>query len=209
MADNLNHLVPDAIQQMQVQNQGPNDMISFQVQQGTDPHSIHLSLFWDQTDFLTGNSPLYFDNTDSIDLHITNSDQAQVDATGRWLVRQGGVFYLSDATTTFVPSNGTYSISGASLNAAQWAVWNPLSTSPSGTDMDFLGKSPTFGSLALTDVTGVGFFIEHDAFRDAYNFSVDSFSVTAQQVPEAGTWAAGISLCVLAMGVGIRRLRRN
>jgi len=75
--------------------------------------------------------------------------------------------------------------------------------------MDLPGKSPTFGSLALTGVTGVGLFIEHDGFRDAYNFSVDSFSVTVQQVPEAGTWAAGISLGILAMGVGIRRLRRN
>lgn len=216
MSDWLNDTTPDKWAEMHIQNQGPNDMISFRIQQGGHQQRMHVSLFWDQATFLSGNAPITFANDASVGMSISiaNADESMQDATGRWLIRQGGTFYLSNAT--FTPQNNTpgssvsYDISGAALNSTTWAVWNPLGSSPSGSDLDFAGTvpAPSFTSLVLSEVTAVGFHIEHDSYHDAFNFSIDGFNVNGQPIPEPGTWAAGIALLGGVGTVCYRRYRR-
>lgn len=210
MSDWKNDITPDKWAEMHIQNQGPNDMISFRIQQGPHQQRMHLSLFWDQPTFLTGNAPITFNNdaVDGMSVSVSNADESMKDATGRWLVRQGGIFYLSQAS--FTPENGVYSITGSALNSTLWAPWNPLGSSPAGSDLDFGGTTPapSFTGLVLSEVTAVGFHFEHDGYHDAFNVSIYGFNVNGQPIPEPGTWAAGIALLGGVGSVCYRRFRR-
>lgn len=198
-----NHVVD----QMALQNQGPNDQISFQIQQGNHQHIMHLFLYWDQADFLTGNAPISFGDDGFMSVTTVNSDQAQKDELGRWLIRQNGTFYLSEATFVIGVSQNTHTISGAQLNDTRWVAYDPTQSTPGfanseGTDLHVDFGSATFAPLTLSAVSAVGFFFDHDTPRDNYNVSIDAFAVA---VPEAGTVAAGVGLLAVVAGGFVRR----
>jgi formylglycine-generating enzyme required for sulfatase activity len=137
--------------------------------------------FWQKQDFLNGGDDhvVRFDTNSLIAVHISRY-WGGVNA-GRWLVRQGGQFYLSqstfggktnqyDLTTTSRPGDPGDGANNPVVRTTHvlhphTTLWSPYNPGPApGTNDDFeIGFNPdtaTFSALTLTNITAVGFFIE-------------------------------------------------
>lgn len=128
-----------------------------------------------------------------------------VDATARWLVREGSTIYLSQVA--FAPTNGTFTynpyVSGSS--DGNWAVYPPT---PGLTDINFNQSAATFLDTKFTDINAVGIYFEHDLFKDNFAWAIPGFSVTAA-VPEPATVFLLGSVVAGAAGYQFNRHRRN
>jgi hypothetical protein len=176
-----------------VENQGPTDQIHLRVQDN-DPLNMHYVMYWDKADFLApwNAQPVQFTTLSRFDLTIHNNNSHMEDAVGRWLVRDGSTFYLSEATFQFPQGNGTVTPSltfASDTDDGNWAVY-----SPSGLNIDFNGTSFTAQNFA--DVTAVGFYVEHDdRTHNNLDWHVSGFSMAT--VPEP------TSAALLALGGGL------
>lgn len=133
----------------------------------------YATWFWKKEDFLNGGDrhPVSFDEQSFIAVHVSRY-WGGIDA-GRWLVREGDTFYLSEAT--FAGENRQFyldmdpdnkDLDGSrnpvvrhthSLHPTQtrWAVYTP--TEPF--TLDFDATKAVFANHAFRDVTAVGFFV--------------------------------------------------
>ncbi|GHC03478.1 PEP-CTERM sorting domain-containing protein [Cerasicoccus arenae] len=139
-----------------------------------------------------------------------NSADGTINFDGRYVVQiDNGDYYLSQTTLDLRQNNGSFSISGTTLENELWAVYNP------SIDLDFDEGSASFNSLSLTGVTAIGLYFEEnswagtDASSTAYGLGVRSFQATGTSIPEPST-------SVLLMGLGgiiaaafIKRRRSN
>lgn len=137
--------------------------------------------FWQKQDFLNGGDdfPVRFDTNSYLAVHISRY-WGGVNA-GRWLVRQNGQFYLSQAT--FAGKTNQYDLTTVSrpgdpgdgannpvvrtthLLRPHESLWAPYDPGPEpGTNDDFeigfAAETATFSAVSFTNVTAVGFFIE-------------------------------------------------
>lgn len=185
-----------------VENQGALDQIHLRVQDN-DPLNMHYTMYWDKADFLApfNSQTIALDTNSRLDLTIHNNNSHMDDAVGRWLVRDGSTFYLSEQTLSF-PAAGsqTQSLTFASdAFDGNWAVYTP-----SGLDIDFNGV--TFTAQNFTNITAVGFYVEHDLFtHNNLDWSISGFSFS--QVPEPG--AFGLTAIALSACLGLRRFRNR
>lgn len=186
----------------EVQNQGSNDMLNFQITQGTQQHDMHYVQYWDKSDFLATTAAVTFTNASQFSITITNANSSMNDAVGYWLVREGSSFFLSQAT--FTPANGTYTYNPY-VSAVSDGSWAPYS--PSGLNIDFNQGTATFSTQKFADITGVGFYLEHDVHLDNFAWAIPGFSVTAA-VPEPQSIIM-LSSVVAGIGgyLGYRRVR--
>jgi formylglycine-generating enzyme required for sulfatase activity len=137
--------------------------------------------YWRKEDFLNGANehPIRFDSNSTISVYISRY-WGGVNA-GRWLVREGDQFYLSRAT--FAGKTNQYDMTttnrvedpgdGANnplirathtLNplTTLWAPYNPGAAPGTNDDFDiaFQADTSSFSTVAFSNVTAVGFFVE-------------------------------------------------
>ncbi len=137
--------------------------------------------FWQKQDFLNGGDDftVRFDTNSFLAVQISRY-WGGVNA-GRWLVRQNGQFYLSQAT--FAGKTNQYDITTISRpgdpgdgannpvvrtthilrpDTTLWAPYNPGPAPGTNDDFEigFNADTATFSALPLTNVTAVGFFVE-------------------------------------------------
>lgn len=122
-------------------------------------------------------------------------------ATGRWVVKDGGTYYISNATFAPAPGSpgGTVTLSGPNASTT-WATYSP--STAGGTVLNFNQGAAVFAPHEFTNVTGAGLYFENDSFTGgtAPQMDVLKFSVTA--VPEPGSLGL-----VAAAGLLARRRR--
>ncbi len=133
----------------------------------------YATWFWQKKDFLNGGDryPVTFDERSFIAVHVSRY-WGGIDA-GRWLVREGDTFHLSEAT--FAGENrqfyldmepGNKDLDGSrnpvvrrthSLypTRTRWAVYSPQEPFT----LDFDDTQAVFTTRAFTNVTAVGFFV--------------------------------------------------
>ena len=87
---------------------------------------------------------------------LGRAEGAAFSAEFRWVVESGGALYVSNATFDLPVTT----LTGASLpdvDATTWALWNPAANIA---DLKFSSVAATFGTVALSAVTKVGYLYE-------------------------------------------------
>jgi hypothetical protein len=145
--------------------------------------------------FLAGASGISFDATSSLSL-TTGGQGGGLDI--RWLVRDGGTYYIS--STTFASSAGT-TTSLVDPNSITWAVYDP-----SGAYLNLNQTTATFSAHTFTNITAAGVYFEDDTVTgDTSSIDILKFAVNA--VPEPGTaiiFGAGFGFLGFVRRRGIR-----
>jgi len=124
--------------------------------------------FWNKADFLNGGSAVdnkvTFDANSSIS--VSNFRLSTNFPVGRWVVRDGNQFYISEAkfgTTQYSATESftitKYSTQSLHPNSTNWALYNPVAPY----DVRFKNpESATYTSHTFTDITAVGFYVARD-----------------------------------------------
>lgn len=162
-----------SIADMSITNSAAGDFFQIRDQASS---SIHRGLILaSKADFLNGGHAqrVSFSPTDTLSIRWTKWDGG-ASAVGRWVVRNGDTYYVSQTTFS---GTGTRTLTPSSDN---WATY-----APSGPhQLDFDQASATFAPQTFDDVRAVGFLYEREqvsSIRVWYGF--DQFIVTAQLSP--------------------------
>ncbi|MBX3421123.1 MAG: PEP-CTERM sorting domain-containing protein [Pirellulaceae bacterium] len=197
----------DGFNDLEVLNQGPNDSLHFHVDTGTHVHTFHQLIYWDKANFLNGlyaypnlklGTGQFVIRTSQVAGHHTDQDL-------RWVVRNGSQFYVSQATVQLT-NNATITVPYSSLT--NWGLYNPTLAGGSPTAADLLSldfnEAGAFNPQTFLNVTGLGFYIEHENATGPTHVHIEGFSATS--VPEPSS--ALLSLMSL-MGIALRRGQRH
>lgn len=139
---------------------------------GNTINSFTGVVYWDKADFLNGGSSaiISLDGSSSLSLNVPAGSNLR----GRWVIRDGDKYYVSNGTTNFITnSSGSFSLSGAALMATNWDEYTPATSLAWTSNPD-----TTRASSSFTNVTGVGFYFLHSNPVSGQNFNItfDSFS---------------------------------
>ncbi|MCC5841649.1 MAG: PKD domain-containing protein, partial [Opitutales bacterium] len=151
----------------------------FWVEFQSRPANIHGALFIDKTDFLNEGEfgTVAFGAGDYVQIRVA------ANATNwplRWLVREGGQYYVSQATFSAGSTNHRYTFSGA--NDGMWALYDPAA------DLNFDAASATFAPMTFNDVTALGLVIDSDTISTAFQrLQIDHIVAEATITPPAST----------------------
>lgn len=201
-----NVLANDGFSELSVLNQGPNDSLHWHVDTGGDDHTFHLLLYWDKADFIGSLSTTNNLGLTGGGFSLTTSQVSanHSDELLHWIVRDGSQFYVSQATTT-LSNNSSFNVAYSSLT--NWAIYNP--DDPAGAansdDLDSLdfNESGPFGPHTFTDVTGLGFYVEHEAATGPIHVHIEAFGATLVPEPSVSL------LALMGFGAFIVRRRRS
>ena len=195
----------DGFSEVSILNQGPNDSIHWHVDTGGDDHTFHLLLFWDKVDFLgsLATTPNLDLSEGAFTLGTAQASGHHSDELLRWVVRDGNQFYISEGTIT-LSNNADYLVPYSSLT--NWAAYNPADpTGTAGTSdlqsLDF-NEAGSYSPQTFTDVTGLGFYVEHEAATGPIHVHIEGFG--AALVPEPTT---GLLALLGLGGLFCRRMR--
>ncbi len=125
--------------------------------QGTGGGStLHAVLYIDKSQFLNraAHVPVTVDGTSSF--KIAGIDRFELLQSVRWLIRDGGQFYVSESTIT--PSGQTATLTFPS--ATDHGRWAPFD--PAATGMNFDAAGAVFATRQFTDITGIGLIVDRD-----------------------------------------------
>lgn len=129
--------------------------------------------------FQTGIAGATFDGTSQLSLTMTANSR---NATGRWVVNDGGNYYVS--STTFALGSGTQTLlDPASVTWAAYAV--------AASALNFNQASATYSTRTFTDIQGAGVYFENDAVGNSGlgpQLEMTAFSLNA--VPEPSVLAS-------------------
>jgi PKD repeat protein len=123
------------------------------------PVAVHGLIYFDKAD-LPGLLP-----GDKLSFSLLSSLYANTGGMGRWVVRQQGVFFVSEVTIT----------SSTSLNFAsdtddgRWATYDPAA------DLNFDSATALFESRNFDDISAVGFLIDSDAYSTSFFLRFSQF----------------------------------
>jgi hypothetical protein len=196
----------DGFSELSILNQGPNDSIHWHVDTGGDSHTFHLALFWNKADFLGSLSTTTDLNLSqgSFSLSTAQVSANHTDELLHWIVRDGTQFFISQDTIT-LGNNADYVVPYSNLT--NWAAYDP--TDPSGTatstdllSLDFNEAGP-FAPHDFTDVTGLGFYVEHEAATGPIHVHIEAFGATLVPEPSA---AVLVLFTLTVFGLARRRV---
>lgn len=106
------------------------------------------ALVWDKGDFLAASTvPFAFDDASSLSVTLFRND-----GLVRWVLRDGGTYYISDTTVV-----GQVSATLSGTDSVQWAAWDP--TANGGADFAHIPTNG-FAAHSFADVTAVGLYFE-------------------------------------------------
>lgn len=170
----------------QVRENGIDDELYF----GMTNSSINrdfLSLLWAKEDFLNLSlSRVIFNETSRLYANVTESNGGFPRV--RFLVRNGGQYYISDAHQDGV---GEFELTASTLRDTFWAPYDPLASiqpvpGETATQADKLDY--TVASEEFDDLTAFGFFCERHSFPAAgnNNMAVADFEVFAAPAGSGG-----------------------
>lgn len=189
----------DGYSELSVLNQGPNDSIHWHLDTGGDDHTGHLLIYWDKSNFLGSLS-----TTPNLELGVGAFTISTAQASGnhadeflRWVVRDGSQFYVSEATVALSNNSDIVTPYSALVN---WSAYNPVGPvgAPSLTDLqsiDFDATGP-YSPHSFTDVTGLGFYVEHEAPTGPIHVHIEGFSASLVPEPSSGIFCL-LGLCTL------------
>jgi hypothetical protein len=209
MVTRSNSLLNDGFNDLEVLNQGSNDSYHFHVDTGGSLHTFHALTFWDKADFLNSLNlapNLYLTPGGQFSLTTAQSAGHHTDELLRWVVRDGSQFYVSEATS-LLTNNASINVPYSSLT--NWKPYSPNQVVGAATISDLLSldfdESPAgFSPQTFNNVTGLGFYIEHESSTGPVHVHIENFSATAA-VPEPSALALTL---VGMLGLVRRRQRR-
>jgi hypothetical protein len=168
---------------------------------GSANTSIQAILIWQKVDFLNGAdaATLGFSSGDSLSINWTQITADVVDM--RFVVQQGGTYYVSSAVqnaqvTNNSPAGGVaFSIDPTTTD---WAEISPNLNYNYG----------PFGSLTFSDIESVGIYLGASRAMQQTIISFNDFQATATVVPEPSVFAALVGFGALGFIALRRRCRR-
>ena len=161
----------------EITNNGSNDYINVRDQGGGLPVQEHRGLFlWTKAEFLHGGHAqrVFFDGSSNLEVEITRWESLE---EGRFVVEDGGQFYVSQAT--FV-GNGTHTLDPSST---LWAPYDPAN------EMDFDEAGAVYAAHTFTDIQSVGILLEHDGIAGGARvwYYINRFAADANYAPVSTT----------------------
>lgn len=186
---------------LQVQQNTTSDRIVFNSNSGAFNSEVDALVYWKKSDFLNGLSSqtLSLDNTATGSISVNYGSGATTQT--RFVVKSAGVFYISQTAQTN-NTGGTYTLSFDPNT--MWSIYDPTS------DIELGTTSYSITSSALTDIQGVGVYMERTRTSNASSISLLSFQLdlvgTVSSVPEPATFAILAGAVVLG-SVAYRRRR--
>ncbi|WPJ97022.1 hypothetical protein SH580_04785 [Coraliomargarita algicola] len=134
------------------------------------------AFIWNQADFLNGydTGTLSMSAGDSMSLDITTVTTAGASSEIRFVVNNGGTYYVSNTSTT--NTSGSFTISD--LSTETWATMSTDDTYSFG----------SFSSVAMTDIQGVGYYFDLSTTAGEGNFRLDVNDFKYTVVPEASSF---------------------
>jgi hypothetical protein len=157
-------------------------------------------LIWKKENFLAGANAqtVQFGAEDTLTVGWTQIVSTSHDM--RFVVQQGGTYYVSNANYTDAVANQT------GTTAENWSIYAAATTwAPINTSTYAIGS---FSSLALTDVTAVGLYMNASRTSQQVIISLRDFQADATAIPEPSAYAALIGLGALGL-VAFRRRRQK
>ena len=197
--------INDGYSELGIINQGPNDSIHWHVDTGGDDHTFHLLLYWDKADFFGSlSSTPNLDLTEgAFTISTAQSSGNHSDELLRWVVRDGDQFYVSEGTITLTNNSEIITPYSSLVN---WSEYNPIDPAGTATLSDLLSidfnEAGTYAPHVFTDVTGLGFYVEHEAATSPVHVHVEGFNATL--VPEPSG-----SILILLGFAGLTGIRRR
>ncbi len=161
--------------------------IRFQTSEGT-ARSYHSLFYWKKEDFLNDpGQPITFDSDTYLRLNVVYPG-----GTGRWVVRDGSDFYVSQGTF----GSGVNWLTGDDLMNMSWAAYAPTSD-VAGLDFDQTGPF-NVATADFTDITAVGILNDADTWGSTrlwerwteFTVDLDSYTALADMTPSV-TVASG------------------
>jgi hypothetical protein len=162
---------------------------------------------WEKSNFLTGGT-ISFDATSSLSVHLRTFNNNATGSGLRFVVKNGGTWYYSQANHTTANNNATGIFTLNDPATAQWAVFNPEALSSDAATARSLAmpSSAIFSTVVFDNIQYVGFATENIKTANGESrLGVDNFKVTA--IPEPSTYALLAGL--LTLGVAALRRRKN
>ena len=136
---------------------------------------------------------IYFDKTafagvgvsDKLSFSRVSSLYANTGGMGRWLVRQRGIFYVSEATI----ADSSSLFFENDTDDGRWAIYDPA------TDLDFNATAANFETRNFDDIDGVGFVLDFDTYGGFFWLKFSHFIADfALNHADDGTPAASFTL---------------
>ncbi|MCC5840648.1 MAG: PKD domain-containing protein [Opitutales bacterium] len=173
-------------------NSGVNDFFTIRLQpNSTRPVALHGAVFMNKEHFLGAAAHQSVSLAAGDRFRMLNIDLFERMSPLRWLVRDGGQFYVSEATVT--PGSPTFTVP-ADNEHGRWAPFDPSAVANS---LNFDADGATFATRVFTDITAFGILIDNDTFeneRIRFRFRQLIFegSLDAPPVPDDGfaAWLA-------------------
>lgn len=136
------------------------------------------------------------------------SDDSSINFEGRLAVNVGGNYYLAQSTIDLNNPDGNYSISGSALQNELWAIYDPTS------NLNFDSGSASFGTLALSAISGVGIYFEEDGWNgntDNRTFALgfERFTAEGSLIPEPSAMSLRLGTGCLVMAFLVRRRKKR
>ena len=155
--------------------------------------TFRAAILWKRGDFLNGGDRavrVIFDDQSMLSVDVTRYWRQ---LTGRWLVQDGSLFYVSEATIDRTGPGGIDLEFGKTNTLVptqtRWARYNPLATTDPRSPgyMDFDAASAVWAARTFSDVQAVGVYLEKDAPEvvGPVDFVFDNFRVDATVISAA------------------------
>jgi hypothetical protein len=142
--------------------------------------NLHMVLFFDKGDFFAGGSSVtnkvVFDSASSLSFGTFSKFENLGDV--RWLVRDGGQFYVSQELVANTTAGKV--LTGAEIAAINWAAYNPAAAF----NMNFDQSAAVFAPHTFADVTAFGFIVDKDVLNSTRQWiTYRGFQAVASVVP--------------------------
>jgi len=162
-------------------------------------NEVNVIYLWLKANFVDGDSSPGIVFVSSNELRLTTTSDWYEDwrapaSLFRFIVRDGGQYYVSEATNNAASTPVTFVLTNFSNNSAAGFRWAPVTLTGTSFDMPDAG-SLTFAAYAFSNVTAVG-WIGRGSGAYYRNYGFDTFKATGELIPEPVT-ALGLAALLI------------